>query len=73
MVITGVGCRQSRPPSVQHLERESGHSGRDRAEHAGVPTTPSIPNLSDVNYFNTAGLSNYYALQVSVNKRCAKG
>lgn len=31
------------------------------------------PNLSDVNYFNTTGLSNYYALQVSVNKRLRQG
>jgi len=31
------------------------------------------PNLSDVSYFNTTGLSNYYALQVSVNKRLRQG
>jgi hypothetical protein len=31
------------------------------------------PNLSDVSYFNTTGLSNYYALQLSVNKRLRQG
>src|SRR3954452_17539472 len=31
------------------------------------------PNLSDVNYYNTTGLSNYYALQLTVNKRLRQG
>jgi hypothetical protein len=31
------------------------------------------PNLSDVNYFVTNGLSEYYALQVSADKRLGKG
>ncbi len=31
------------------------------------------PNLAGVNYFTVNGLSNYYALQVTVDKRMAKG
>lgn len=31
------------------------------------------PSLSDVNYFATNGLSSYYALQLSVNKRLSHG
>ena len=31
------------------------------------------PNLSDVNFFPTNGLSEYYALQLSVDKRLGKG
>lgn len=31
------------------------------------------PNLADANYFVTNGLSNYYAMQLSVEKRMSKG
>src|SRR3954447_4721427 len=37
------------------------------------PYYPVNQNLSDVNYSNTTGLSNYYAFQLSVNKRLRQG
>ncbi len=37
------------------------------------PYFPINPNLSDVSYFATNGLSEYYAFQLTVNKRLSKG
>ncbi len=37
------------------------------------PYFPINPSLSDVNYFTTNGLSNYYAFQLTVNKRLNGG
>jgi Carboxypeptidase regulatory-like domain len=37
------------------------------------PIYAADPNLSDVSYFTTDGLSNYYAMQVTADKRFNKG
>ncbi len=65
--------RKSGTASVQHMERESGQFPEQQRSTHGAPITRSIPNLSDVNYCNTTGLSNYYAFQLSVNKRLRQG
>jgi hypothetical protein len=43
------------------------------ALHTRRPYYSTTPKLSDVNYFTTDGLSDYYAFQLTVDKRFGKG
>ena len=69
----GGGRRQSGTASVQHLQRQPAGPERRRAQHADARTIRSRRIWPTSAIFASDGLSNYYAGQLTVDKRFSKG